>query len=107
MIKSIPSINILFKAFEENKELIKSTLKCQSIENYNDNAASILGVSVMMFIFIFLLALALWIFAIYATIKYWKFLPTFAQVVSILGLIPGIPGGPIITLVVVYASKSS
>tara|TARA_B110000967_G_C18477140_1_gene360250 strand:- start:377 stop:577 length:201 start_codon:yes stop_codon:yes gene_type:complete len=64
-----------------------------------------MGVSVVIFVVMLIISLGIWIWALVATVKYWKLLPDWAKVVSILGLIPIIPGGPIVTLVVVYIAK--
>ena len=101
----IVSVFDLMKAYDENRILINSTLQGKSIENYGDENSTIMGVSVVIFVVMLIVSIGIWIWALVATVTYWKLLPDWAKVVSILGLIPIIPGGPIVTLVVVYIAK--
>ena len=97
----------LLKEYNKNKEYIHARLKGETIEGYDDNgnATMILGIGLPIFLLLLLISFAIWIWALVVTIKYWKQLPEWAQVVSVLGLLPIIPGGPIVTLVVVYIAK--
>lgn len=99
----ILSLHDFIKTYKENRIIINATLQGQTIENSGDG--TVLGISIVLFLVFFILFLCIWIWALVATVKYWKLLPDWAKVVSILGLIPIIPGGPIVTLVVVYISK--
>ena len=38
-------------------------------------------------------------------VKYWSQLPSWAKVLGIIGVLPIIPGGQILTIIVVYISK--
>ncbi len=72
-------------------------------ECYNDDDNEvILGVSTAVLVISIFITLILWIWAILVTIKYWKLLPSWAQIFAILGMIPGLPFGPVMTLIVVY-----
>jgi len=106
------SLASLLQEYSENKEQIDAYLQNKTVEGYGanggnstDNNAVYVGVGV--FITIVIVSLIIWIWALIATIKYWKYLPDWARVLAILGLIPVIPGGPIVTLVVVYVSHGS
>lgn len=99
----ILSLHDFIKTYKDNRIIINATLQGQTIENSGDG--TVLGISIVLFLVFFILFLCIWIWALVATVKYWKLLPDWAKVVSILGLIPIIPGGPIVTLVVVYISK--
>jgi len=52
-----------------------------------------------------ILSLALWIIGLVLLIKYWKQLPTAVQVLGIIFLIPGIPLGAVVTIVLVLCFK--
>jgi hypothetical protein len=97
----------LLKEYNKNKEYIHAKLKGETIEGYTDSGDTtmVLGLSLVPFLVILLVSFAIWIWALVVTIKYWKQLPEWAQVISVLGLLPIIPGGPIVTLVVVYVTK--
>lgn len=103
------SVKNILTAWGENRPVIDAYLKNQSIEGVNENAGKILGVGIGIFIVVALLVVALWFWALYATIKFWSSLPTWAKVISVLGLFFGWTYGigTIITLVVVYSSKRS
>jgi hypothetical protein len=104
-------------AYENNKDLIKAYLSNKSIENYApttdqvdlnksmNNVTTILGFGVGIFILIFLISLGIWIWAVVVLIKYRKELPGWAQVLGIIGVLPILPGGPILTLIAVYVGK--
>ena len=100
------SIPNLLCAYRDNKELINAYVKGHTIEGMTSNDTQVLGMGVAAFLVIFLVSLAVWVWAIYVTVKYWKELPTWAQILAILGLI-GFVFGPIMTLIVVYIGKSS
>ena len=55
-------------------------------------------------LFMLLLAIVLWFVALYLLVKHWNQLPVWAKVLGVIGLIPQVPLGPIITIVVVLAS---
>jgi hypothetical protein len=55
--------------------------------------------------FLFVVIIALWVWAIVVLIKNWKQLPPWAKTLGVIGLVPGLPGGPIMTLIVVYIGK--
>jgi len=101
------------KEYENNKHLIKAYLTNQLIENYGDdngddngnNTGSIMGFSIGIFIFILLASLAIWIWAVIVLVKYWKMLPDWGKVLGLIGVLPVLPGGPIMTLIVVYVGK--
>ena len=97
----------LLKEHNKNKKSIHAKLKGETIEGYTDSGdtAKILGLSVIPFLIVLLISLVIWIWALVATVKYWNQLPEWAKVISILGILPILPGGPIVTLVVVYIAK--
>jgi hypothetical protein len=58
------------------------------------------------FIFIVLLVLlVLWLWALYALIRYWSDIPLWAKLIGIIGLCSYAVGGPVISLIVIYASR--
>ena len=93
------------KEYENNKDLIKAYLNNQPIENYGDDSSTIMGFSIGIFLFILLASIILWIWALVVLIKYWKMLPDWAKVLGIIGVLPILPGGPIMTLIAVYIGK--
>ena len=106
------SLASLLQEYSKNKEMINAYLQNKTVEGYNDpdinnNNNTVAYVGVGVFIVILIVSLIIWIWALVVTIKYWKHLPVWARVLAILGLIPIIPGGPIVTLVVVYVSKGT
>ena len=54
---------------------------------------------------VLLFLLVAWLWALYALIKYWSEIPLLAKVVAIICLCTFSIGGPIISLIVIYASK--
>jgi hypothetical protein len=103
------SIFNLAKEYQKNKHIIHAYYNNDCIENYTTDSSDlkntqILGLSTAMFSLVFLISLAVFIWAIVVTIKFWKVLPLWAQVLAIIGLVTGI-GGPIMTLIVVYIAK--
>jgi len=104
-------------AYENNKDLIKAYMSNKHIENYAtttdnsglnkavSNATTILGLGIGIFILMFLITLGLWIWAVVVLVKYWKELPSWAQVLGVIGVLPILPLGPILTLIAVYIGK--
>lgn len=56
---------------------------------------------------ILFLTLGIWIWALVVLVKYWQILPDWAKIVGIIGILPIIPFGPVITLLCVYIGKGS
>lgn len=75
-------------------------------ENYNSDPAGskILGLGLTIFILLFVLSLAIWIWALYLIIKYAKTMPTWAVVISVICLFL-FTGGPVVTIILCYATK--
>ena len=105
-------------AYENNKDLIKAYLSNKHIESDTEtttnqvdtdklvnNVATIMDYSIGIFIIGFLISLALWIWAVVILVKYWNQLPNWAKVLGIIGVLPVIPGGSIMTIIVVYIGK--
>ena len=66
----------------------------------------ILEMTVMMFFLALIIELFLWIYALMYFIQYYNSMPTWARVISIMGLSGVIPGGSLITFAVVYFSHA-
>lgn len=100
------SLPNLLCAYRDNKDLIHAYIRRDTIEGLDDDSTQIVGMSIAMFLTIFLVSLVLWVWALYVTVRYWKELPTWAQILAILGLV-GFVFGPIMTLIVVYVGKQT
>ena len=76
--------------------------------NNGDNGAVVTqyaGVATGVIVVLVLISLAIWIWGLVVTLKYWKKLPSWAQIFAVLGLLPVLPLGPVVTLIVVYIGK--
>ena len=73
-------------------------------ENYENSSNSVILFSGLM-ILIILLSFAFWLFALYLLIKYWVFIPIWAQIIGIIGILPIFPIGPVLTVIVVLVGK--
>lgn len=98
------SIVTLIEKYSENKELYDAYFQNKTVECYDDNQG---GMSDGAFIALLLVSVIVWICALSVTIKLWHKLPDWARVIAILGLLPIVPGGPIITLVVVFIARNN
>lgn len=76
--------------------------ECYNDDDNDDDNEVVRGISTAVVVISIIITLILWIWAILVTIKYWKLLPSWAQIFAILGMFPGLPYGPVITLIVVY-----
>jgi hypothetical protein len=110
----------MLKIYRDNRDEITAYFKGQPVEgfqndthnndhhhdnhNKNDTFAAFGGIA--LFMVFLLIAAGIWIWALVVTVKYWKILPVWAQIISVIGLLPtGV--GPIISLVVVYIGKAN
>lgn len=93
-------------AYNNNKHMIDNIIFNNSIEYYGNENTTILGMSVSLFVIGFLISLALWIWGLVLTLKYWQDLPDWAKVLCVIGLLPILPLGPIITIIVAYITKN-
>lgn len=66
-----------------------------------------MGLSLSIFIIVFIIGLGIWIWTLVVLIKYWKILPSWARVLGVIGILPIITGGVIVTLLAVYIGKHS
>lgn len=99
------SLQTLVTAYLDNKVQINSYLSGKSIEHNGDGL--ILGMSTGVFLTALLIFVALWIWGIFTLINEWYNIPMWARIVGGFFLIPGVPLGPIVTLIVVYATRGS
>ena len=75
-------------------------------ENYGDSdSKKILGFTAGIFMVVLVLSVVIYIWAVIALIQNWNRLPDWAKIVGALGVIPAIPLGPVVTLIVVYAAR--
>lgn len=74
-------------------------------EGYDSSdAGSFIGSLLVLGVMLFL-TFGIWIWGIVVLIKYWKEIPDWAKVLGVLGLLPIIPFGPVLTLICVYVGK--
>lgn len=110
------SVKTLVTEWNKNKPIIDAYLKNHSIEGADgsstgsevgEKAAKILGWGIGIFIIVAIVVVGIWFWALFITIKSWPRLPTWAKVVSVIGLFFGWSYGigSVITLIVVYASR--
>jgi len=118
------SITELLNAYKENKPMIEAYMRGdESYEGFTvdingapqqvdtSGFGAILGVGIGIFIVLIIVTIALFIWALVVLIKFREYLETWAIIVGSIGLVSAfVPGygiaGPIITLLVVYLSKS-
>ena len=100
------SLPNMIKAYNENKDLIHAHLNGLSIEKYGNDFSGILGLGIGTFILLFIISLAIWIWAVVVLIKYWSKMPLWAAIIGLLAIFTGV-GGPILTLILVYATKTA
>jgi len=106
------SVYSVVQKYNQNRDKIENYLKSRRSENFglvrddSNTDSTISGMSIGVFLILFATIVAIWIWAIVVLVKFWKVLPTWAQVVGLLGVIPVVPlVGPVATLIVVYATK--
>lgn len=74
-------------------------------EGYDaSDAGSAVGSLLVLGLMLFL-TFGIWIWGIIVLVKYWKEIPIWAKVLGIVGLLPILPFGPVLTLICVYAGQ--
>lgn len=96
------SLKGVYEKFIYVKEGYDSHSKSASSSD-SDNG-SLLGGVLIIGLLLFL-TIGIWIWALVVLIKYWRHLPSWAQVLGVIGLLPILPLGPVITLICVYVTK--
>ena len=92
--------------YNQNREIIDANLNGNTVECFTDSVnTTVSSLPIGTFIAIFAFILAIWIWALVVTIQFWHFIPVWARVTALIGLFTGV-GGPVLTLIVVYVSKS-
>ena len=104
--------------YNQNREIIDAYLNGNTMEGFtesfefedgdsqrDDVNTTVSSLPIGTFIAIFAFLLAIWIWALVVTIQFWHFIPVWTRVTALIGLFTGV-GGPVLTLIVVYASKS-
>lgn len=86
--------------------------RSKNSENYgDDNGSSSSGnkktaiAIIIVFLLLIIVMFAVWIWALVAIVKYWHYMPTWARAIGVIGLLPFVPIGCVVTLVLVYATK--
>ena len=92
----------LIQAYKNNNEKKDNYM-------YGDSDSSdtkkILGFSAGIFMGVLVLSVVIYIWAVIVLIQNWTRLPDWAKIVGALGVIPAVPLGPVVTLIVVYAAR--
>jgi hypothetical protein len=83
---------------------VKEGYDSRSGSSSDSDNGSLLGGVLIIGLLLFL-TIGIWIWALVVLIKYWRHLPSWAQVLGVIGLLPILPLGPVITLICVYVSK--
>jgi len=94
------SLNNLSHQYSANAEVIQSYL---TGGNKHSSDSKVAGLAISLFLLIFAIAIAIFIWSVYALIKYAKYMPEWAVVLSAVFLFMG---GSVFTLVLVYATKN-
>ena len=77
-------------------------------DQLSNEEKKLLGISTVTFIVLLLLNIFIWIWALKVLLQYKNEIPTWALIVAILGLVGFvIPGGPLVTLIIVYATRGT
>lgn len=105
------SLYNMLNAYHENQHVIECYMKNQSLENFDSKegvaaGATVMGLGVGTFLVILFITMAIWFWALVALINNWHCLPGWAQVVSVISLLFPNFGGPILTLIIVYAART-
>ena len=105
------SVNNLMAEFQKNRAIIHAYVSGNSLEGYHDNGyddddKKILGMTIGLFLIILVIALAISIWALVALLQNWGNLSDAAKIFAGLAYI-GILGGPVVTLIIVYAMRGS
>ena len=91
--------------YKKNKINIDSYLQGNTIEHYKDSTDTMFGLSTGLFVSLFMINIIIWIWALWSLVTYWKYLPDWAKVLGVIGVLPIVPGGVIMTLIVVYIGR--
>lgn len=97
----------LLEVYKNNQDAIKAYVKGEPVEGFSDLAFS--GMTGTAFLVVLAITIGIFIWALILTMHHWHDIPTWAKVVSMLGLIGAVttlPIGPIITIIVVLVSKN-
>jgi hypothetical protein len=106
----------MFSEYKKNKHMIDAYIKNQSVEGYKKedgkdqkkddstavNEGLILGMTIGVFILFFSIGLALFVWSLWATLKYW---PELSNVAKVFLVLSWLMGPPILPLIVVYVAK--
>jgi len=75
----------------------------EGYESRSDNGSALGGLLIIALLLF--LTIGIWIWGLVVLIKYWKRLPSWAKALGVIGLLPILPLGPVVTLICVYVSK--
>jgi hypothetical protein len=97
------SISNLYAEYKKNSVLVHAYCAGSTVENLKDS--SVMGLTVGVFVVVLIVSLVFWITGIYLLSHYWNSLPMWVKIIGVLGVIPGVPLGPIVTVVLVLVFK--
>jgi hypothetical protein len=98
------SISNLYAEYKKNSVLVHAYCAGSTVENLKDS--SIMGLTVGVFVVVLIVSLVFWIAGIYLLSHYWNSLPMWVKIIGVLGVIPGVPLGPVVTVVLVLVFKN-
>ena len=108
------TLSELLVAYNNNKDLIEAYVNKQSIEGYdsrsildNDNNKNILilGMALELFLVVLILHIILWVWAVMLLINNWYAIPFWVKLISIVGIMPFVPYGALVTIILISATK--
>jgi len=91
-------------AWNENQEMIQSYLNDPEgfDASISEQNKTVMGVAIGVFIVLFIAIIIMFFWSIYALLKHWNYIPSWAKAVGLLGVF----FFPLLTLIVVYATTT-
>lgn len=107
------SVNNLLNEYFKNKELINSYVSGQNIENFSHNndrrgmgvGLQVGGMGLQAFVSLCSVITVLWLIGLYLTYTLWNRLPDWGKLLCVFGLVPALPGGPLLTIIIALITK--
>ena len=101
------SLNGMLSAYRENKQMVDAYMRGDIVENLDDDDKKVLGMPIAVFVLTLVIVLIIWIWALVLLVTYFNTMPIWAQILGVLGVVPGLTVGPLITIILVYVTRNS
>lgn len=103
---SVYTVSGMMNVYAQNQATVGRYLAGTASASEMANFTAMTGIGLALFLLIVVLTIGIWVYAIYLLYTNWKIIPTWAQILGVIGVLPiPVPIGPFATILIVLLSR--